>query len=309
MTPSPAATTRPPALIDWLVLAGLVVAWGSSFAMTKIAVRHLDPAWVMALRLLVGGVFLLIVLLAAGRTLPRNLKLWPWFVWLGLIGHAFPFFLISWGTQFVSSGLSGVLMGAIPLFVIVLAHFFLPDEPMTRAKVAGFAIGFVGLLIVLDPEKLSGFSSEAQALKGESAILLGCVCYAVHGLFARRIPFHGPAEQAASVCLAGGILGLCFALAVDPLGLAGVPWPAFAAVVGLGILPTGLATLMVYRIVRSMGVSFVAYSNYLVPVYALGFGAITLGETLDWNVAIGLVLIIAGIAATRFVPASQRELA
>lgn len=299
--PAPAATghTR---LFDWLTLGGLVVAWGSSFAMTKIAVGDLDPAWVMALRLAIGGVFLLIVLYASGRRLPHEPRLWGWFAWLGLIGHALPFFLISWGTQYVSSGLSGVLMGAIPLFVIVAAHFFLPDEPMTRAKAAGFVVGFVGLMIVLGPDRLSGFSTESDALKGEAAILLGCICYTVHGLFARRIPFHAPAEQATAVCLAAGVMGLAFALAIDPGGLDQVPWSAFVAVAGLGILPTALATLMMYRIMRTVGVSFVAYSNYLVPVYALGFGALTLGERLDWNVAAGLVLIIAGISTSRFAP-------
>jgi drug/metabolite transporter (DMT)-like permease len=303
MTTSPAAAaTAHPQLLDWLTLGGLVVAWGSSFAMTKIAVGHLDAAWVMALRLAIGGVFLLVVLYASGRKLPTERHLWRWFTWLGLIGHALPFFLISWGTQFVSSGLSGVLMGAIPLFVIVAAHFFLPDEPMTRAKAAGFVIGFAGLMIVLGPERLSGLSMESDALKGEIAILLGCVCYVVHGLFARRIPFHGATEQATAVCLAAGIMGLVFAIAVDPTGLKNVPWSALAAVLGLGVLPTALATSMMYRIMRTAGVTFVAYTNYLVPVYALGFGALTLGEALDWNVAAGLVLIIVGIAASRFAP-------
>jgi drug/metabolite transporter (DMT)-like permease len=306
MTPAPAAITIHPRLIDWLTLAGLVVAWGSSFAMTKIAVTHLDAAWVMALRLLIGGVFLLIVLWLTGGSLPRERRLWTWFTWLGLIGHALPFFLITWGIQFVSSGLSGVLMGAVPLFVIVLAHFFLPDEPLTRAKTAGFVVGFVGLLIVLGPEKLSGFSAEPDALIGEVAILLGCLCYAVHGLFARRIPFHGPTEQATAVCLAGGLIGLAFALSVDPAGLAQAPYSALAAVAGLGILPTAIATLLMYRILRTVGVSFVAFSNYLVPVYALAFGALTLGEALDWNVAIGLVFIIVGIAAARLFPAQRK---
>lgn len=282
------------------------MTWGSSFAMTKIAVGHLDAAWVMALRLTIGGLFLLGVLCATGRRLPREPGLWRWFAWLGLIGHALPFFLISWGTQYVSSGLSGVLMGTIPLFVIVAAHFFLPDEPMTRAKAAGFAIGFIGLMVVLGPDRLSGFSAQSDALKGEVAIILGCVCYVVHGLFARRIPFHGAAEQATAVCLAAGAMGLAFALIVDPAGLKDVPWSAFAAVTGLGILPTALATLMMYRIMRTVGVSFVAFSNYLVPVYALIFGALTLGETLDWNVAAGLALIIAGIAASRFAPSRRK---
>jgi len=306
MTPALATPATHPRLIDWFTLAGLVVAWGSSFAMTKIAVTHLEAAWVMALRLLIGGMFLLIVLLITGRSLPRDFRLWRWFAWLGLVGHAIPFFLISWGTQYVSSGLSGVLMGAIPLFVIVLAHFFLPDEPLTRAKGIGFVVGFAGLLVVLGPEKLSGFSTKSDALMGEAAILLGCACYAVHGLFARRIPFNGPTEQATAVCLAGGALVLVFALVVDPDGLAQVPFSAFAAVTALGILPTAIATLLVYRIVRTVGVTFVAVSNYLVPVYALALGALSLGEKLDWNVAVGLALIIAGIAATRLAPSLRK---
>jgi drug/metabolite transporter (DMT)-like permease len=291
---NPSATTR-----DWITLAALVVTWGSSFAMTKIAVASIDPAWVMALRLSVGGIFLAIIVTLTRRQWPRDKRLWTWFAALGLIGHAVPFFLISWGTQFISSGLSGVLMGAIPLFVILLAHFFLPDEKLTRMKAVGFVIGFIGLMIVLGPEKLRHFEGQGMALIGEVAILIGCICYAVHSLLARRIPFQGPVEQAAAVCLCGGLVGLIFASLYAPHGLGQATPLAYLCVVGLGIVPTAIATLLVYAIVRSAGVSFVAYSNYLVPVYALGLGAIILGETLTITVGVGLVLILAGIAASR----------
>lgn len=291
---TPAATTR-----DWLALAALVVTWGSSFAMTKVAVASIDPAWVMALRLLVGGIFLSVIVTLTRRQWPRNAQLWKWFAGLGLIGHAVPFFLISWGTQFISSGLSGVLMGVIPLLVIVLAHAFLPDEKLTRMKMVGFIIGLAGLIIVLGPEKLLRFEGQGMALVGEIAILIACLCYAVHSLLARRIPFQGPVEQAAAVCLSGGAMGLIFAALYAPNGLALATPAAFLCVLGLGIVPTAIATLLVYAIVRRAGVSFVAYSNYLVPVYALGLGAVVLGETLTLNVGLGLLLILAGIAASR----------
>ncbi|QIG46858.1 DMT family transporter [Nordella sp. HKS 07] len=290
----PAATTR-----DWMALAALVVTWGSSFAMTKIAVASVDPAWVMALRLSVAGIFLGVVVMLTKRQWPRDGKLWLWFAGLGFIGHAVPFFLVSWGTQFVSSGLSGVLMGAIPLFVIVLAHIFLPDEKLTHMKAAGFVTGFIGLMIVLGPEKLLRFEGQGMALIGELAILLSCLCYAAHSLLARRIPFQGPVEQAAAVCLTGGAMGVIFAALYAPDGLDRATPLAYLCLLGLGIVPTALATLLVYAIVRRAGVSFVAYSNYLVPVYALGLGAVLLGETLTANVGFGLVLILAGIAASR----------
>jgi drug/metabolite transporter (DMT)-like permease len=289
-----AATTK-----DWFTLAALVTAWGSSFAMTKVAVASIDPAWVMALRLLVGGAFLATIVTLTRRRWPRNKRLWTWFFGLGLIGHAIPFFLISWGTQFISSGLSGVLMGAIPLFVVVLAHAFLPDERLTPMKTLGFVIGFIGLMIVLGPEKLLRFEGQGMALVGEVAVLFACICYAVHALLARRIPFQGPMEQAAAVCLSGGLMGAIFATLYAPHGLASATPLAYLCVIGLGIVPTATATLLVYAIVRSAGVSFVAYSNYLVPVFALGLGAVVLGETLAANVGFGLLLILAGIAASR----------
>ena len=304
---TPAATTR-----DWIALAALVTAWGSSFAMTKVAVASIDPAWVMALRLSVGGIFLATIVTLTRREWPREKRLWMWFAGLGLIGHAIPFFLISWGTQFISSGLAGVLMGAIPLFVIVLAHVFLPDERLTPMKTLGFVIGFIGLMIVLGPEKLLRFEGQGMALVGELAILAACICYAVHALLARRIPFRRPMEQAAAVCLSGGLMGAIFASLYAPHGLASATPLAYLCVIGLGIVPTATATLLVYAIVRSAGVSFVAYSNYLVPVYALGLGAVLLGETLTANVGFGLLLILGGIAASRIqsrkaaLPAEER---
>jgi drug/metabolite transporter (DMT)-like permease len=237
--------------------------------------------------------------MATGKTLPSDPTLWRWFAWLGFIGHAAPFFLISWGTQFVTSGLSGVLMGAIPLMVIVAAHLFLSDEKLTLAKAIGFIVGFAGLVIVLGPAKLFAVSGAGEALIGELAILAGCLCYTAHGIFARRIPFMGAAEQATAVCIAGGIMGLVFAAIVAPRGLFEVPLAAYLAVLGLGVVPTALATLLMYRIMRHAGVSFIAYTNYLVPVFALLFGAVTLGETLNWGIAVGLALILSGIAVSR----------
>jgi drug/metabolite transporter (DMT)-like permease len=98
-------------LTDWFLLAFLVVAWGSAFAMIKIAVSHFDAAWVMALRLVIAALILAPYALAAGLPLSATASAWGKFTWLGFIGHAAPFFLIAWGTHYVSSGVSGLLMG------------------------------------------------------------------------------------------------------------------------------------------------------------------------------------------------------
>jgi drug/metabolite transporter (DMT)-like permease len=285
--------------LDWSILTGLVVAWGSSFAMTKVAVTHLDAAWIMALRLSVAGLVLAPYAMLSGESFFASRAVWRKFTWLALIGHAAPFFLITWGTHYVSSGISGLLMGAVPLFLVVLAHFFLDDEPLTVPKSAGFLLGFIGIVVLIGPGKLLNLSMSGEALWGELAILAGCLCYAVHGVTAKRLGFENPLKQSASVCIAAAVMGLAFAVSVSPTGLLGKPQIAYWAVIGLGLLPTAFATLLMYRLMNRMGPSFVAYSNYLVPVYAVLFGALTLGEELSWNILAALLLILAGIAISR----------
>lgn len=291
---------------DWLLLTFLVAAWGSAFVMMKVAVTHLDAAWVMALRLAVAALLLIPYSLIAGEKLAAPPGVWGKFTWLGFIGHALPFFLISWGTFHVSSGVSGLLMAAIPLSIIVLAHLFLPDEPLTLPKTVGFLLGFVGIVILIGPDRLLGLSFEGHALAGQIAILAGCLCYAIHAITAQRLGFETPVKQAAGVCLAAALMGVIFAVATSPAGLVGKPPIAFLAVAGLGVVPTALATLVMYRLLSRMGPSFVAYSNYLVPPFAVVLGAIILGERLDWRIGVALVLILGGIAITRLPPGEIR---
>lgn len=293
--------------LDWMLLAALVAAWGSSFAMTKIAVAHLDSAWIMALRLAIAASILVPYAWASGETLRAPTKIWGKFCFLALIGHALPFFLITWGVHFVASGVAGLLMGAIPLILVVLAHFFLPGEPLTWPKSLGFLLGFAGIVVLIGPEALFTLSFSGQQLLGEAAILLACLCYAVHALAAKRLGIEAPAKQTASVCLAAGLMGLAFATAVAPRGLADVPLSAVWAVIGLGLVPTAFATLLMYRLIHRAGPSFVAYSNYLVPVFAVLLGAAALGEPLKWNLALALVLILLGIAASRWRPKTRTE--
>jgi drug/metabolite transporter (DMT)-like permease len=286
-------------LLDWLFLAALVVAWGSSFAMSKIAVAHLDASWVMALRLAVAALILVPYAYASGHALHTAGTAWRKFTWLGLIGHALPFFLVTWGMHFVSSGVAGLLMGAIPLFVIVLAHFTVPGEGLTLAKSLGFLLGFAGIVVLIGPDSLTSRSLGGPELMGELAVLAGCLCYAVHAITAKRMGLEHPVKQTAAVCAAAAIMGLAFAGVASPDGLQAVPLAAFIAVAGLGAVPTALASLLLYKILDRRGPSFAAYSNYLVPLFAILAGAVALGEPLGLNMIVALALILSGIGVSR----------
>lgn len=190
-------------------------------------------------------------------------------------------------------------MGAVPLFLVVLAHFYLRDERLTVPKALGFLMGFAGILVLIGPDKMFSFSASGDALWGELAILAGSLCYAIHFVSAKRLGFDNPVKQSTCVCIAAALMGLVFAAIVSPHGLYDQPQIVFWAVAGLGILPTAVATLLMYRLMERAGPSFVSYSNYLVPVYAVLLGAALLGEQLSWNVLAALLLILAGIAISR----------
>lgn len=267
--------------------------------MTKIAVASLGPAWVMALRLTVAAAVLVPVALLVGHRFRFALPVWTKFTWLAIAGHALPFFLISWGTQFISSGVSGLLMGAIPLFVVVLAHFFLADEQLTASRAVGFILGFGGLVYLIGPGEILNLAAAGDDLLGELAVVGGCISYAIHAVSAKRLGFEEPVQQTASVCFLGSIIGVLFAFAFESEGLANVSAAAWWSVIGLGALPTAAASLLMYRLLMRVGPSFVAYSNYLVPVYALLFGAVVLDEALNSRIFIALAMILAGIAISR----------
>lgn len=119
-------TSRP--LYHWILLALLVFCWGSAFAFTKLALRGMTPEWIMALRLVFGGLLLVVLLLLGSRKLPARPQDYGWLAALAIVGNVLPFFVISWGQQQVPSALAGILIGFVPLATLALAHFFVPEE-------------------------------------------------------------------------------------------------------------------------------------------------------------------------------------
>ena len=153
-------------------MLGLLVAlWGSAFAFARIAVDTVPPEWTMAGRLIMGAALLLPLALSAGKTLPREGGHWIWLVGLALVGNIAPFFFISWGQQHVPSALAGILIGFTPLATLVIAHFLLAEERITRLRLTGFATGFAGLVIVLGPAALADMASGGDRLLGQLAVL------------------------------------------------------------------------------------------------------------------------------------------
>jgi drug/metabolite transporter (DMT)-like permease len=278
------------------MLAALVAMWGSAFLFTKVAVSALPPETVVAGRLAIAAAGLTALLFALGKRLPGGRRPWLFFLALAVSGNALPFWLISWGQQRIDSGLAGILMAIMPLTTLVLAHFFVAGERLSPVRLAGFLLGFAGIVTLVGPEALIELEVGGTALLSELAVLGGAVCYAVNTIVARRRPASDPLAAGAGVTILASALMVPLALAGGPPASAAVPASAALAVVVLGVVSTALATVVYFKLVSAAGPTFVSLINYLIPLWAVVAGMVFLGETPEWRALGALAVILSGIA-------------
>ncbi len=292
---------------DLGLLLVLGAMWGSSFLFIKVAVVEVDPVFVVAARLFFSVLTLLAVLPLLGRfvgertdAIPQVARLWRSLLVLGFFNAALPFFVISWGTQFLPSGTAAILNSTVPLFTALLA-LSLPwfaGERLGVLGVTGLLLGIVGVGVLVGGfgglvEGLSGTRSEALA--GAGAILVGSTSYAVGGLYARYSMKGVPVTVSAVGQSAGGLLlTLPFAVFSIPDRLPSLQ--VLGALAGLGVIGTGFSLLLYFRLIANVGPTRTSTVTYLVPVWALLYGALLLGEGITARSILGLVLILAGVA-------------
>jgi len=285
---------------DWLALVALSLMWGTSFLFTKIAVTTLAAPTVVASRLLLGALALLAVGRARRLTVPRSPRLWLHFAILSLFGNTLPFLSITWGQRAIDSGLASLLLAIMPLATLVLAHFFVEGERMTRPKIIGFVIGLVGVAILVGPQHLTEIGGDGGQLLGQAAVTLGALLYAINAVLARGLPPGDPfVHTAATVSLA--------TLTMAPIGFApgeaafesAGPRELFA-LLWLGGISTAAATILYFRIIAEVGPTFLALINYLIPPIAIVSGALVLGERPSATSLIALAVILAGIALSQW---------
>jgi drug/metabolite transporter (DMT)-like permease len=288
--------TRP--LSDWLLLGSLVAVWGTSFLVIDVAVETVPALSVAAGRIVSAAMLLLGALLATGRRLPRG-RVWAHYLALALMGNCLPFFLIGWGQERITSGLAGILMGVMPLTTLLLAHFFVPGEFLTRRNALGFVFGFGGVVVLTGPEALLELGGSPSELARQLAVLGGAVCYAINAVLARHLPPTDALVASATTLLLAAFVIAPLALAIDrPLAL-DVSGTSLAAVLWLGIVTTALATIVYYRLIASAGPTFFSYINFLIPIVALACGVALLGEPASARALLALALVLSGLAISQ----------
>lgn len=287
-----------PTLADWLSLLTLGVVWGGSFGFVTVALEGYGPVTVATGRAVMGAVALVSLAILLDRPMPmRDSRIWRHVVPIGVVSSALPFFLLGWGQQHVPSAFAGLSMSAVPLFVLPLAHL-LADEPLERRRSLGFAIGFVGAAVLMLPGMTLAPDGLLDTL-GRLACLGAACAYAVSSILVRRVPPMDPVALAAMTLSVGAIVMLPTMLLTEGVPNWAGPRPALALIF-LGLVPTGFAALLRVTVIRSAGPGFLTLVNYQIPLWALLFGALFLGEVLEPRFFAALALIVAGLAVTQW---------
>jgi drug/metabolite transporter (DMT)-like permease len=267
------------------LLVVLSAIWGSSFLFIKLGVDELEPTVVALGRLFVGAAILLPIAATRGGLglLRPHLRT---VATLGLLNNALPFWLFGFAETRISSGLAAVIQAAAPIFTVLLAIRLDPTQRATGTRLAGIAVGFVGVALLV------GAQTGGQVV-GAIAVLAASLCYAASALFAGK-----RARTIPPLHLAAGQLG-CGLLLMAPFGLLQLPdeappAKAVLAIVALGALGSALAYVLYFALIARAGASRAILVTYLVPAFALVYGALFLDEKVTASAVAGLVLILAG---------------
>ena len=267
------------------------------------ALEGVRPLTVVAARLSLGAIFLLGLSAATGRGLPRRRgpgagRLWGFILAMAVFSNVLPFSLLSWGQQVVSSGFAGICMAVVPLLILPLAHVFVPGERMTLRRLAGFVIGTAGVIVLIGPGALAATGAEGE-LPARLACVAAALCYAMGGIFTRLCPPVDLLALAAAVLSVAAVICLPLALLLE--GWPGeVPLPSLLALLYLGLLPTGVAQIMLVMVIRDAGPVFMGLVNYQVPVWSVVFGTVFRAEPLPPSLILAMALILSGVALSQW---------
>lgn len=279
--------------LDWLLFIALGGMWGSSYLFIKFGVDEgLTPFTLIAMRLGIGLILLVAVVALARERLPRDGRIYGHLVVMSLVNIVIPFFLITSAEKTVDSALASIINATVPLFAIVIAAFVLQDEPLTVNRLVGLAVGFVGVVILT-----RGSLGSGGDLVGQLALLGSALSYGAGAVYARR-NMRGIRPMIPALFQVGFAFVISAALALvleHPLALTITP-KAWFSVVWLGILGSGLAYLVSFRLLARWGATRTSMVAYLLPVVGITLGVSLGDETIGLAVIVGTLLVVGGVA-------------
>jgi len=279
--------------MNLLLLFILGSIWGTSFLFIKIVVGEVPPMTLVAGRLGLASLAMWVFLRLRGVPFPRDRRLWSIYALTGLLNGALPFTLISWGEQYIPSGLAALLQSTTPIFTVILAHFLTHDDRFTAKKVLGIVLGFIGVGLLMWPELRGGLRASVW---GQLAIVGSSISYAIASIFAReRLHDQPPLVSAAGQFTMGFVYILPLSLLIERPFALSPSWAAIASWATLALLGTVIAYGIYYVLLQRTNATFTTTVTYIVPINGLLLGALILHEHIYAGLFISLALILSGV--------------
>jgi len=282
---------REPKFIDYALLTILALIWSSAFFNIKIATYSYGPVTIAFLRTFFGAIPVIGLCLVKKIKIEAFSKDWYWFAIIGMINLVIPFFLIAYGVQRVQSNLAAILMASTPLSATVLAHLFTKNEKINLIKILGVLVGFSGIVFLFSDNILINENNFTYAL----LILVGSTFYVIGGLLTLKVSDKKNENVTASILIWGTLFLIPITAFTEK------PWnlnPSIDSTISLiylGVVATGLAWLLRFRILKTNGLVFQAQVAYLIPIFGIILGYIFLKELITPKVLISVVAVIIGI--------------
>jgi drug/metabolite transporter (DMT)-like permease len=286
---------RQPKLFDYLLLVLLALIWASAFFNIKIATYSFGPITIAFLRVFFGAIPVLLLCYFKDIKIEAFSKDWYWFAMIGFINLVAPFFLIAYGVKSVQSNLAAILMSTTPLSSTVLGHFYTKNEKFNFIKTFGILIGFSGILYLFSDNLLIDENNFLSAL----LILLGSTCYVVGGVLTLKI------SKKKNENVTGSILIWAVIILIPLVSFIEQPWKidprldSTISVIYLGLVSTGIAWLLRFRILVNNGLIFQSQVSYLIPIFGTILSYIFLKELITTKVLISLTAVCVGIYFVR----------
>ena len=272
-----------------LILLGLI--WGSSFSNIKIATYSYSPLTLALIRVIFASIPLFLLCKYKHIKIEAFSKNWKPYALIGLCNIAIPFTLIAIGTAKINSYLAAMLMSTTPMSGSILAHFFTKNEKITLFKTMGILIGFSGIVFLFFDKLIISENNYVYAL----ITILGSTFYSIGGILTLKLSKKGNENVTTSTTLWSVIFLFPLSMIFE------TPWQlspsieSTLALLYLGIVATGLAWLIRFRILTVNGLVFQTQVAYLIPIFGVLFGYFLMDEIITWRVLVSLLIIILGV--------------
>ena len=282
-------------ITDYFLLTILSLIWASAFFNIKIATESFGPITIAFLRVFFGSIPVLILCLYKKITIEAFSKDWYWFMLIGLINLVIPFFLIAYGVKSVQSNLAAILMSTTPLSSTILGHFYTKNEKFNFVKTIGILIGFAGIVYLFSDNILIDENNFLSAI----LILLGSTCYVIGGVLTLKISKKRNENVTGSILIWATLILLPLTCIIELPSQKIPSLNSSVSVIYLGVVPTGIAWLLRFRILKKNGLIFQSQVSYLIPIFGIILGYVFLKELITYKVLISLIAVVIGIYFVR----------